>query len=79
MDVAPLKMEPTWRNKRGGIHAISKRLVWFLVDENMIDGNLIITSSIEIGGISDHRPISLKVRLAEKKNLPPHSNSTPCG
>ena len=26
VDVASLKLEPTWRNKRGGTQAISKRL-----------------------------------------------------
>ena len=59
VDVTPLKLEPTWRNKRGGDQAISKILDHFMVEENLLNGNLILKSIVETGGNSDHRPVSL--------------------
>ena len=47
VDVAPLKTEPTWRNKRGGAQAISKRLDHFMVEETLLNGNLTLKSIIE--------------------------------
>ena len=71
VDVAPLKLEPTQRNKRGGAQDISKILDLFLVGENLFNGNIILQSTIEAGGIFDHRPITVTVKLPRKKNLPP--------
>ena len=62
VDVAPLKLEPTWRNRRGGAQAISKILDHFLVGENLFNGNVILQSRIEAWGIFDHRPIALTVK-----------------
>ena len=42
-----------------------------MVDENLIDGNLRIRSSIETRGISDYIPITLTVRLPEEKPSTP--------
>ena len=67
VDVAPLKLEPTWRNKRGGDQAISKILDRFMVEENLLNGNLILKYVIETRGNSDHRPISLIITPPKKK------------
>ena len=37
VDVSPPKLEPTWRNKRGGDQAISKILDHFMVEENLLN------------------------------------------
>ena len=67
IDIAPLKLEPTWRNKRGGDKAISKRLDRFMVAKNLVNEQLILQSMVEIGGNSDHPPIVLKIRVPEEK------------
>ena len=67
MDVSALKLDPTWRNKRGGDKAISKRLDHFMVEEKLLNGNLILKSIIEIGGNSDHRPVSLIISPHKRK------------
>ena len=61
VDVKPLKLEPTWHNKMGGPQAISKRLDRFLIKDILLNENQIIKSIVEIGGCSDHRPISLLI------------------
>ena len=75
MDVKPLKLEPTWRKKRGGPQAISKILDCFLIKDSLMNENLIIKLVVEIGGCSDHRPISLLISTLEKKPPAPF-NST---
>ena len=77
VDVVPLKLEPTWRNNRGA-QSIFKILDHFMVVENILNGNLILRSTIETGGNFDHRPISLIVRVPDKKPLL-LLNSIPCG
>ena len=67
IDLAPLKPVPTWRNKREGEKAISKRLDRFLISENLIRDDLIMQSTVETGGNSEHRPIVLTVRTSEVK------------
>ena len=47
VDLAPLKIMPTWRNKRSADQEVSKRLERFLVSENLISSNLILKASIE--------------------------------
>ena len=42
-----------------------------MVGENLLNVNLTLRSTIETGGNSDHRPISLIVRLLDKKPLTP--------
>ena len=67
VDMAPLKLEPTWHNKRGGTQAISKRLDQFQVKENLLNENLTLKSAVETRGDSDHRPIYLLIIHPEKK------------
>ena len=47
VDVAPVKIMPTWRNKRSGDQEVSKRLDRFLVLELLIGSNLILKASVE--------------------------------
>ena len=47
VDAIPLKLEPTWRNKRGGAQDISKRLDHFMVEESILNGNLRQWSTIK--------------------------------
>ena len=67
VDVAPVKIWPTWRNKRSGDQAVSKRLDRFLVLEYLISSNLILKASVEIGGTSYHCHIVLSVKTLEVK------------
>ena len=67
VDLAPLKIMPTWRNKRSGEQAVSKRLDRFLVLEHLIGSNLILKASIETGGNSYHCPIILTIHIHEEK------------
>ena len=46
VDVAPIKIIPTWRNKRSGDQGVSKRLDRFLVLEHLIGSNLILKASL---------------------------------
>ena len=78
MVVAPLKLEPIWRNKRGGPQAISKRLDHFLINEDLLNKNLIIKSSVETGGSSDHKPISLLISLSKKNPPAPFKFNPQC-
>ena len=62
MDLCPLKIMPTWRNKRSGDQAVLKRLDRFLVSKNLISSDLILKASVETGGNSDHCPIVLSIK-----------------
>ena len=78
VDVALLKLEPTWRNKRGGSQAISKRLDRFLIKDNLLNENLIIKSSVETRGSSDHKPIYLLIIPPKKKPPTPFKFNPQC-
>ena len=78
MDVAPIKLEPTWRNKRVGQYAIPKRLDRFLIKYSLLNENLIIKSTMETGGCFDHRPISLIISAPEKKPPTPFKFNPQC-
>ena len=67
VDLAPLKIMPTWRNKRSGEQAILKRLDMFLVSGNSISSNLILKASVETGGNSYHCPIVLSIKTLKLK------------
>ena len=78
VDVAPIKLEPTWRNKRGGTQEISKRLDIFLFNEDLLNQNIIIKSLVEIRGSSYHRPISLFIAPPEKNPPTPFKFNPQC-
>ena len=74
----PLKLEPTWHNKRGGPQAISKILDRFLIKDSLMNENLIIKSVVETEGCSDHGPISLLISTPEKKPPTPFKFNPHC-
>ena len=76
IDLAPIKHFPTWRNKRSGDQAVSKRMDRFLVSDSLIGRDLILKASVETGGNSDHSPIVLIIKSPESKILSPF-NFTP--
>jgi hypothetical protein len=62
-----MKVTPTWRNARRGREGISKRLDCFLIAETLFNHHLGITSWVDIGGLSDHLPILLKLESEDWK------------
>ena len=67
IDLAPIKHMPTWRNRRSGDQAVSKRLDRFLVSDSLIGSDLILKATVETKGISDHFPIVLTIENPEFK------------
>eukprot|EP00253_Pinus_taeda_P035564 PITA_35564 len=58
-DPSPIKLKPTWRNRRVGEDRIAKRLDRFLLSEALISNAPIIRQWVEEIGNSDHFPIFL--------------------
>ena len=54
VDLAPPCAGPTWKNDRGGIEGINKRLDWFLVSSSLIPGLLLHRVWTVLFEISDH-------------------------
>jgi hypothetical protein len=61
VDQEPSKLSPTWRNERKGVNCIAKNLYHFLISEEIIRGSWNIKYWVEVGGLSDHLPILLKL------------------
>eukprot|EP00253_Pinus_taeda_P005268 PITA_05268 len=66
IDPAPVKLKPTWRNRRVGGDRIAKRLDRFLVSEYLFSRIPMIRQWVEEIGNSDHFPIFL-----DMTNRPP--------
>eukprot|EP00253_Pinus_taeda_P008007 PITA_08007 len=58
-DPSPIKLKPTWRNRRSGEDKISKRLDRFLISEGLIQKVPLFRQWVEEVGNSDHFPIFL--------------------
>jgi hypothetical protein len=71
LDVQPTQLAPTQRNGRDGLDGISKRLDWFLIDENLLGNHRNIQSWIINSSISDHNPICLQIEKTSRKLAPP--------
>ena len=71
IDLQPLKLTPTWRNNRSGEQAISKRLDRFLLSENLLSGSLIVKTWVEVGSLSHHLPVLLRIQSPESKSVAP--------
>jgi hypothetical protein len=67
LDITPIKLSPTWRNKRIGEDYIAKRLDHFLISENLVESPLLFRQWVGSGGESDHHPIFLEVAGRSKK------------
>ena len=59
VDIEPVKLSPTWRNFKTGDEEVGKRLDRFLVYEALLNLGSNFRIGVEVGGISDHHPISL--------------------
>jgi hypothetical protein len=53
-DTEPVKLKPTWRNKRVGDDRTAKRLDRFLVSEPLIEDAIRIRQWVSSSGESDH-------------------------
>ena len=62
-----MRLEPTWKNNRGGDQAISKRLDRFLVSEIFFQDQLVLKTTVKTCEMLDHRPISLSLSIPEDK------------
>jgi hypothetical protein len=78
IDIAPLKLLPTWRNMRVGEARIAKRLDRFLISEPLAMLPFQFRQWIGSGGESDHSQFGLKWKEV-LKSLQPHLNSTLLG
>jgi hypothetical protein len=77
VDIVPIKLIPSWRNKRVGEEYIAKILDWFLIVGKMIESPLLCKQWIGCGGESDHHPIFLEVAgRSQKPVIPFKFNST---
>eukprot|EP00253_Pinus_taeda_P018287 PITA_18287 len=71
IDPSPIKLKPTWRNRRIGEDRIAKRLDRFLFAESLSSKVPMIRQWVEEIGNSDHFPIFLDL------TIPPHKPPTP--
>jgi hypothetical protein len=71
IDVAPIKISPTWRNKRLGEDYIAKRLDRFLISSSLVEEPLLFRQWTGSGGESDHFPIFLELAGASRKPTSP--------
>jgi endonuclease/exonuclease/phosphatase family metal-dependent hydrolase len=78
IDVAPLKMLPTWRNMRVGEARVAKRIDRFLISEPVAMLPFQFRQWIGSGGESDHSPVWLELE-GTPINRQPLSNSIPLG
>eukprot|EP01018_Ginkgo_biloba_P039380 Gb_12932 [translate_table: standard] len=69
IDIEPVKLKPTWRNKRLGDERITKRLDRFLVSESLLEDTLRLKQWVGSRGESDHFPVLLV--LTEVGKRPP--------
>jgi hypothetical protein len=71
IDVAPIKISPTWRNKRLGEDYIAKRLDRFFISNSLVEEPLLFRQWTGSGGESDHFPIFLEIAGASRKPTSP--------
>lgn len=62
VELAPQKLNATWRNQRAGENRVAKRLDRFLVSERLTDSLSLLRQWVGCGGISDHSPIFLELK-----------------
>ena len=67
VDLDPMKLKPTWTNRRIGEDRIAKRLDRFVLVERMLSMDLMIKQWVDSIGDSDHMPICLEI-LRKPKN-----------
>jgi endonuclease/exonuclease/phosphatase family metal-dependent hydrolase len=70
-DLSPLKLSPSWRNKRTGEDCIAKRLDRFLISDKILNQPLHFRQWIGSGGESDHSPIFFDIVGVRENPLSP--------
>jgi hypothetical protein len=71
LDIAPISLRPTWRNKCIGEDFIAKRIDHFLLVESLVESPLIFRQWVGMRGDSDHHPVFLEVSRRPKKPMSP--------
>ena len=71
IDLQPNRIEPKWRNNRGGDARISNRIDRFLVAEHLMDRFLQVRQWVGSGGASDHFPFFLELKKGPIKPTSP--------
>ena len=67
LDISPIKLSPTWRNKRTGENRVSKRLDRFLVVDRLVLECYLVRQWVDCGGESDHCPIFFEIQGRSRK------------
>ena len=67
LDIDPVKLVLTWRNRRFGENRIAKRLDHFLVADWLAHEVELVRQWVGTGGISDHSPIFFEMRGRTRK------------
>jgi hypothetical protein len=73
-DLDPIKLMPTWRNKRTGEDRVMKRIDRFLLSDKIMDKSLHFGQWIGDGEDSNHFPIFLEVAESSKNLQAPSSS-----
>lgn len=71
IDISPIKLKPTWRNRRAGDERIAKRLDRFLICEDLTSRIPMFRQWVGEGGNSNHFPVLLEI------SKPPHKPAAP--
>jgi hypothetical protein len=61
LDLEPVKLQLTWRNRRVGDDRVAKRLDRFLLKEELVDSLALARQWVACSGESDHNPIVLEL------------------
>jgi len=67
LDIEPIKVSPTWRNRRSCEDRIAKRLDRFLVADSLVQRVELVRQWVGCGGISDHSPIFFELKGRARK------------
>lgn len=71
LDIEPIKLNPTWRNRRTREDRVAKHLDRFLVAKDLLGSLELIRQYVSIKGDSEHSPIILEMRRREQRLLGP--------
>eukprot|EP00253_Pinus_taeda_P019452 PITA_19452 len=76
VDVTPLKMRPSWRNRRIGDDWVEKKIDRFLICDSLSENLQAFRHWVGEGGLSDHFPVFLEVKGAFPKPGTPFKFNT---
>ena len=67
LDIATIKLSPTWWNKRTSENRVAKRLDRFLVVDRLVLECDLVRQWVDCGGESDHCPIFFEIQGRSRK------------